>query len=541
MIIYPAKTFAGLSATLTASPQYLQADGVSTSTITITIVDAETGSPKAGVTVYFGKYTPNETDYFASSVTNSYGQAKTTFTSGTVPEKAWISVVYYDSTLNSWVGKWVAVYVVEVKVEGPKFIGINNTVVFTAKITPQISGQYHWWITQGSDKARINSSNIYQTLSVKGTGVSQNLDDVTIRLYFKPQNLGYWFKPVYHSLTVAKAEVKSVKFTSDHGVLRNNVSDWGDGGATYTQPEWVKYYSINNPITQTKNTTLTVDAVVKVQPAGITFDIVGDGPNNYVDFSKGSYISTGYDQALSGASAYSPLPNYVTTLYDSINWMIRCYSTSSSDIIPSDISGPHTICVTYGSPYGSVITHLRMNWATAVANLQSTPQGIADAMYNNFSIPPPYFQLQDPNIPNPLWLLMSGSEYQGQCIHLAKLMKLAIELLGGSASTGFVYGSSDTNCYSTSSRAWEARRCYRHGTERIYIYSAGGWNNWEGVCVAGGKYYGIQLYSGTYPVEILRYWLGSNQTSGNYQAWRYWTGTQWASCKYPGPYPVPKP
>lgn len=80
--------------------------------------------------------------------------------------------------------------------------------------------------------------------------------------------------------------------------------------------------------------------------------------------------------------------------------------------------------------------------------------------------------------------------------------------------------------------------CPVHGEERIYVWSAGGWNNWEAVCTVENTHYAVKLYKGA-AIDILRYWLGSNTTNGNYQAWLVVTNL--AVCKSPGPFPVPKP
>jgi len=204
-------------------------------------------------------------------------------------------------------------------------------------------------------------------------------------------------------------------------------------------------------------------------------------------------------------------------------------------------SGPHKIYVTYGTPSGSVVTEKRISWACSTAGGQSSLIGIADAIYNDFLTPPPYFGL-GASAPSPLWLLMAGSQYKGEWIDQANLMKLAVQILGGTASIGYIYGSTDTTCYSSSSNAFETRTCPggSHGSEEIVVWAAGGWNNWEAVCVVGNKYYAIQLDSNTIAVNILRTWLGSNTPPGNYQAWVYPPGGT-TECVNPGPRPVPKP
>ncbi len=205
----------------------------------------------------------------------------------------------------------------------------------------------------------------------------------------------------------------------------------------------------------------------------------------------------------------------------------------------------HTLYVTYGAP--SPVTDLtpkRIEFVVNAANGATAPVQIADGLYDALEDSPPYFNLTNSH-PPVVWYLMNGSEYTGQCIDLAKLMKQGYDLLGGAGAViGYVYGSTDSGCFSTYDTAWETRTCPGgvHGTETISVYAGGGWNNWEAVCVMSpNHYYAIQVASADSPLTILREWLGGNSLSGNYQAWRYEDRNGMHSCTVPGPYPVPKP
>jgi hypothetical protein len=344
-------------------------------------------------------------------------------------------------------------------------------------------------------------------------------------------------------LNIVNVDLKSIEFTSDHesggsNILNDNNSDWTDSGTAYTEPEWVDGGD-NNPISHTKNTKLTAKVKIKVEPSGISFDLKGDGPNGYVDFNKAGLTSTGADQEIT-VTADDNLPDQVDTLTKSIDWSIDVSGTECD----AGSSGGHKIYVTYGTPAGSVVTECRVRWCCTTCDGESTEQGIADKIYTALASDPPKFKLKSPNLPSPLWLLMSSVTYQGQCIDLAKLMKLELEMLGASGAIGYVYGSTDTTCFSTSASAYESRTCPggSHGNEVIRVWSAGGWNNWEAVCKVGATCYAVKLDKGT-AIEILRNWLGSNTTSGNYQAWRYWDAgsSSWQVCTTPGPCPAHKP
>jgi len=89
-----------------------------------------------------------------------------------------------------------------------------------------------------------------------------------------------------------------------------------DGPDPDTDPEQ------NYPVSHTKDVKLTVDVAVKVAPSGLTFDLIGDGSNNYVDFTKIALTSTGSDQVIT-ITADANLPNHVATLTESIAWTIN--------------------------------------------------------------------------------------------------------------------------------------------------------------------------------------------------------------------------
>jgi len=344
-------------------------------------------------------------------------------------------------------------------------------------------------------------------------------------------------------LTVVRAELKSIEFTSDHesggaNLLKDNNSNWTDNGTAYVEPEWGKIPGRTNPISHTMNTKLAAKVTVKVEPSGVTFDLIGDGSDDYVDFHKTGNNSTGSDQEFT-VTADANLPDQVCTLTKSIDWKIEVGTNECS----AGSSGAHKIYVTYTTPYGSEVTEKRLSWACEACNGGSTPTGIAEKVYTTFASDPPIFSLTNYNVPNPLWRLMEGAPYRGQCIDLANLMLLAIKMIGGSGTIGYVYGSTNADCFSTSSEAFESRtpcaNTNHPGTEIILVYSAAGgaWNNWEAVCKVQNTCYGIKLYEGT-AIDILRYWL---EESGNYQAWCYQDESGWHVCTDPGPYPVPEP
>jgi hypothetical protein len=363
----------------------------------------------------------------------------------------------------------------------------------------------------------------------------------------------------------SQATLLSVQFTSDHGLLRvaDSPGDWGDSSRPCAKPEWTGPGQAADPISQTQGTPLSVELSLRVGPPGTPFGLTGLGSNSYSTFRVQGVVSTGGAQTVA-LTAEASLPPGVDVHQETIQWSLELPDGSW----PLGTLGPFRIYTTLGVPTGSVVTDTRLDWCCTRAAGETTLDGAAERIWRALAPPPgqpPKFELNPNrmNTPHPLWLLMSSIEYNGQCIDLAALMQGMVQLLGGAASVGFVYGSDDPDCFSTAPDAFQQRTCPLHGTEKLVVHSSPdhpcviddtGWNNWEGVCRVGETYYAVQLGRGS-PVEVLRQWLGPNQPcQGNddWQCWVYWQAEAvnaadptilggMGICQAPGPFPVPAP
>lgn len=344
------------------------------------------------------------------------------------------------------------------------------------------------------------------------------------------------------AVIAAKASVQEISFTGDHQLYENSSDHdgWGVGDAI-NDPVWTSS-GTNKPVCYSKSNTLKMTVKLAINPEvpadqPIAGTLVADGP---------SAASGDFDGTASVSLSGTNVTGNITTVGLTSNMVYQTTPGFAWKFVTSGVtnvigSSSHTVYVTYAAPSpASDATIKRIDYLVDVANGLNDQSAIADAIYDDFESPPPAFDLFADS-PDSLWYLMDSDGHEGQCIDLAELMKAAYELLGCTgASIGYVYGSSDTNCFSTSNSAFETRTCPGgvHGAEAIFVYAAGGWNNWEAVCVVAGKYYGVQVSESATPVGVLRDWLGSNQTNANYQAWKDIDGNV---CTSPGPLPVPKP
>lgn len=231
----------------------------------------------------------------------------------------------------------------------------------------------------------------------------------------------------------------------------------------------------------------------KVEPSALGFDLVGDGPDNYVDLTKTDNSSTGSDQVLA-ITADAALVNQVDTLTKSISWTIKL-TDPDPDIEESvGSSGAHKMYITYGTPTGSVVTEKRLSWACEKADGATSPSTVADAIHNALgNVDPPEEPDEcDPNTLCDDWRLLAGCPYYGECDEQAELMELGVEILGSSAYMDKVYASSNSgagNCLDLESKT-------EGGIKKWLIldFDTGAgynWNAFEGCCVAGGSWYAV--------------------------------------------------
>lgn len=327
------------------------------------------------------------------------------------------------------------------------------------------------------------------------------------------------------TVTVLKAEVKAVVFTSDHGVLTSYTTDFaGNGGTIYNPRGWQKSPAANNPVTHTKGTNSTVTVTISVCPAGLAFDLEGTSSLTGLTFHKTGLISTGGDQTVSVTSD-GALPAKVDVMDQSVIWKV----TVNSKQCDAGTSGPHKVYLLWDTPIGTwTATRKRIDWICTAAK-GSTTIDTAEAKLHDELVQ--YYNLFN-DAQNPWLVLDGGSGYD--CRTLAMCHGLASQLLGIPAMVKYAYPSTDADC----SAPEPIRLCSggTHGLEKLGIQASGGWNQYQACCVVNDKWYPAGLASGpfTSALAVIRDWLGGIP----YQAWVYSGST---ACSNPGPNPVPDP
>jgi len=234
----------------------------------------------------------------------------------------------------------------------------------------------------------LDTQTVPATLYVEGIDTSGSVRDVSLTLNITG-TLGQ--EQIDETdevkVTVVELELLDIGFFADHGKLRNNNDDEEDiwSGSEelefYPYPEWQSDPPRNFPVSYTKDTQIGLDAWVKVLPAGLTFDLTGDGPDNYVDFARTGEQSTGANHCVPYLVAADELPDTVCTLSKSISWTINLTDPEPDFAKNIGSSGPHKVYVTYSTPSGSIVTQTRLRWACNAADQETAPHDIGDAIF----------------------------------------------------------------------------------------------------------------------------------------------------------------
>ncbi|MFA5344586.1 MAG: hypothetical protein WC381_11585, partial [Kiritimatiellia bacterium] len=314
------------------------------------------------------------------------------------------------------------------------------------------------------------------TVKIKGVTASSVSNNMMLKAVFD----GTILASNVFTVVGPGVEMKKVEFTSDHGVLTDYNTDYsGSGGTVYNPRGWIKG-GANNPITHAKDSKITANVTLCVQPSGISFNLTGDGPIGALDFHKTNLTSTASDQVISVTSD-EKLPIGVDVLSNSINWSINV----GGQTYGNESSGPHKIYVTWGSP-GSGPTLKRVNKVCNTASGQNTSESIADSLQSMVASNTTFGSGDVDG-----WALLDGGS--GDCDNQARCMKYTFEMPGaGSANVQFVRASSNAgqgNCLNLESRSVSNQTQYL-----VMDFDTGGGNNWnafEGCCEAASHYYAI--------------------------------------------------
>jgi hypothetical protein len=143
---------------------------------------------------------------------------------------------------------------------------------------------------------------------------------------------------------IASIKIVSLKFLSDHGLLKDYNTDWNDGGSPFPKPEWTT--ANQYPVSHTMDKPVEVEVEIEIDPPNAcaeTGTLHGDGPGGMVFEKSGVSFSPGKSKIT--VTSDRNLEKKIQELNFSVNWSTRGTSVS---IAPSQTA--NRMYVTMGTP-----------------------------------------------------------------------------------------------------------------------------------------------------------------------------------------------
>jgi hypothetical protein len=336
--------------------------------------------------------------------------------------------------------------------------------------------------------------------------------------------------------SISSIKIISIKFKSDHGVLKNYDADWDDGGVLYSELEWTP--SNQYPVSHTMDSNIEIEVTIQVEPNNAcpeTGSLVGEGPGG-MKFEKSNFKFTPGKHTFSLTSTQK-LEKKVQELNFSIQWKVEGISVSASPI-----QTQNTMFVTMGTPHGSGVTKKRMAWVVNRCRGKSKPHDCVKEIHDSTGS----YDLSA-GTPTPFWKIAGGAH--AQCMDLSQFYKLASEMLGlsggnvvylypkvGKTTKEFFNGRDNEKRLITSSKPPHPNPTTHddfYSQEKIaLIDGSGGWNNYEACYKFDSKYYagGADIYNTAQ--EVME--AVCQRTEWTYQTSYF----GWSICTTPGPSPI---
>jgi len=143
---------------------------------------------------------------------------------------------------------------------------------------------------------------------------------------------------------IATIQIVSVKFLSDHAMLKNYTTDWKDGGSAFPKPEWTA--ANQYPVSHTMDKQVEIEVEIDVAPPDAcpkTGTLHGEGPGGMV-FEK-SGVSFAPGRIKLSLKSDRKVEKKIQELNFSINWSAQ---GPNAPISPSQTA--NTMYVTMGNP-----------------------------------------------------------------------------------------------------------------------------------------------------------------------------------------------
>jgi len=220
--------------------------------------------------------------------------------------------------------------------------------------------------------------------------------------------------------------LKSVRFITDHHMMKDNRADWENNGALFPKPEWDSSNPAGPiaPISHDRNTVIGVELTYDASAgASGTANFVGSGTRGFLNFTGPVTLSEGTNQvAILNSSAATP-DKIARFRNESITWRVRFGSQQQLLGLTPGLD----VFVTMASPRRpDEVTYKRMDKAVELTSSIRTldPQKLVHGIMLNFGA----YNL-DVQYAN-AWNMADNLALGAQCIDIVRFVMGLIETVG---------------------------------------------------------------------------------------------------------------
>jgi len=228
--------------------------------------------------------------------------------------------------------------------------------------------------------------------------------------------------------------INSIAFTSDHGVMKDNDSDWSSSGSLFPQPEWSSAGGdiVSHPISHNKDSNINAEVSLNVLPLAAPaapIKLTGRSDVGFLNFEYSGTMHGGMGQTISMVSA-GKLPNSITAIQDKyISWTMEWRDWKHE----FGRTGPHTVFVTMNTPLvPSEVTHRRMALAVRLTGEVGTldPHPLVRGIMKRWGA----YDL-DITYSDNAWRMADNLEAGAQCIDIVRFVGGLLQTVGAPGTT----------------------------------------------------------------------------------------------------------
>ena len=226
--------------------------------------------------------------------------------------------------------------------------------------------------------------------------------------------------------------ISSVTFKSDHGVMKDNTTDWSESGAVYGEPEWsaVGGKVVSSPVSQTRDTSVMIELGLDVLPSNAPaapVRVAGRSSEPGLNFDFAGTLDGGLNRRVAMTSI-GKLPDTIRALRNKeIAWTLD-WRGWKHDIGRTR----HSLFVTAAAPFSPVeVTEKRMRTAVDIAGTVAARVGAIDPHpmvreimkhWGTYNLKVQY--------PDYAWRLADNLALGAQCIDIVRFVQGILHVVG---------------------------------------------------------------------------------------------------------------